>query len=401
MGGSLLYFTLSKQNQAGALIPFAAMIAVIACLAAGGATAQQGPPPVDVAQPLRAEVVDWDEYTGRFEAVDRVELRARVSGYLEAVRFRDGQIVTKGDLLFKIDPRPFQAALARAEADLQAAKADQTRADQELARARQLVRNRTVSESALDEREAAKLRADAAVAGAEAQVRAAELDLEFSEVRAPITGRISDRRIDVGNLVSGGEAGQASLLATIVSTDPIYFVFNASEADFLKYARLAEEGRRDTSRDVRNVVFVRLRDETGFTRRGFMDFVDIELDPNAGTIRGRAEFQNATGFLTPGLFGRLRLIGSKPYEARLLPDAAILSDQARKIVMTVGDGGVVTPKVVTLGPIYRGLRVIRSGLTGDEQVVVAGLLRARPGGSVTPNTVALSFPEPAPNLPID
>lgn len=354
-----------------------------------------GPPPVDIAKPLAATVVDWDEYTGRFQAVNRVEIRARVSGYLQEVRFRDGQIVNEGDILFVIDPRPFAAALEQREADLAAARAEQTRTAAELRRAETLVAGRTVSETTLDERRAANLRADAQVAAAEAQVRAAQLDLEFSEIRAPLTGRISDRKVDVGNLIDGGDAG-AGQLATIVQRDPIYFEFDASEADFLKYARLSRDGERPSSREHKNVVYVRLRDEDSYTRRGEMNFVDIELDPNAGTIRGRAEFDNADDLLTPGLFGRLRLIASTPYEGLLIPDAAILSDQARKIVMTVGEGGVVSPRPVTLGPIYRGLRVIREGLSVEDQVIVAGLLRARPGAPVTPNEVPLEFLAPAP-----
>lgn len=357
------------------------------------ATAQFGPLPVDVASPLSAEVVDWDEFTGRFEAVERVELRARVSGYLQRIEFEDGQLVERSDVLFVVDPRPFEAAYARAQAERQAAVAEQTRAAAELARGEELVRNRTLAESVLDERRAAKLQADAQVAIADAALRDAGLNLEFTEVKAPFAGRISDARVDLGNLVAGGD----TVLATIVSTDPIHLVFTASEADFLKYSRLSQEGSRPSSRKASNEVQARLIDEEGWPHAGVMDFVANELDPDAGTITGRAIFDNADDLLTPGLFARLRLIGSGRYQALLLPDDAILSDQARKIVMTVGPDGVVTPKVVELGPLYRGLRVIRSGVSAEDKIVVNGVQRARPGGEVIPQDVEIAFPDAASN----
>jgi len=249
------------------------------------------------------------------------------------------------------------------------------------------VRDRTLTESALDERRAAKLGADAQVSVREATVRSAELDVEFTQIRAPFTGRISDRKIDEGNLVTAGE----TLLATIVSTDPIYLVFTASEADFLKYSRLGETGERNSSRDAPNEVQARLIDEPDWVHKGEMSFVDNELDPTAGTIRGRATFNNPDDLLTPGLFARLRLIASGEYEALLIPDEAVLSDQSRKIVLVVDDDGMVSAKVVQPGPLHRGLRIIRSGLEPTDKVIVAGVQRARPGGQVVPQEVTLSL----------
>ncbi|MEM9043107.1 MAG: efflux RND transporter periplasmic adaptor subunit [Pseudomonadota bacterium] len=353
------------------------------------ATAQQGPMPVEVASPLKATIVDWDEYTGRFEAVRRVELRARVSGYLQATLFRDGQIVEANDVLYRIDPRPFEAEYARAQAELAAAQAEQQRAEVELRRGRELVRSRTVSETTLDERVATKLRADAEVQIAEASLRSAGLNLEYTEIKAPFTGRISNSRVSVGNLVSQAE----TVLATVVSINPMRLTFTASEADYLKYVRLSLRGDRPSSREKANDVQAKLIDETEWIHQGKMDFVNNEIDEGSGTITGRALFDNPDGIFTPGLFARLRLVGSGEYEALLIPDAAILSDQARKIVMVVDVEGIVSPRVVQPGPLYRGLRVIREGLTAEDKVVVAGIQRARPGGQVALQEAEIAFPD--------
>ncbi|MEM9097678.1 MAG: efflux RND transporter periplasmic adaptor subunit [Pseudomonadota bacterium] len=358
-------------------------------LLAASAQAQMGPLPVDVASPLVEKIVDWDEFTGRFEAVERVELRARVSGYLQRKEFDDGKFVQQGDVLYVIDPRPFQAEYASTVAQVAAAKAEQTRAEIELIRARELLERNTVAQTTVDQRLAEKLRADAEVAIAEASVRSALLNIEFTEVTAPFTGRISESAVDVGNLVTSGE----TVMATIVSTDPIHLSFTASEADFLKYTRLNLEGARPSSRTTANQVQAKLLDEADWSWIGEMDYVANEINPNAGTITGRAVFANPDGVLAPGLFARLRLIGSGEYDAILIPDAAILSDQDRKIVMTVDGEGVVAPKIVTLGPLYRGLRVIRTGLTAEDKIVVTGVQRARPGGKVVPQAIELTFPD--------
>lgn len=351
--------------------------------------------PVDVAVPLQARIVDWDEYTGRFEAAERVELRARVSGYLEEIRFDDGTIVEKGQPLFIIDKRAFEAAYARAEAELKSAEAERTLAETEFNRTQSLVNNGTISMSVLEERIAAKLRAEAQVAVAEAVLSQAALDLDYAEVAAPFTGRISDSPIDTGNLVAAGE----TVLATIVSTDPIHLVFTASEADYLRYSRLhlGPDGAGAATPPA-NPVYARLIDEDGWPHQGRVDFVANELDPNTGTIKVRAIFDNAAAVLTPGLFARLRVTASVEYDALLVPDEAVISDQDRKVLLVTDAEGTVTAHVVELGPLYRGLRVIRSGIEAGDRVIVSGVQRARPGGKVVPEETKLEYPEPAPDL---
>ena len=352
----------------------------------------QTPPAVVVALPLAERVVDWDEYTGRFEAQQDVDVQARVSGYLSEIHFEDGQDVETGQILYTIDQRPFRLALLQAQAQLDAADAARDLALIEFERAQELVNRNVASESESQRTAATYQEALANVALSEAQVEIAELNLEFTEIRAPINGRISDTHADVGDLVTGGPNG-ATILANIVSIDPIEFVFTASEADFLKYARLNETGERATSRNTPNPIFVRLLDEESWDRGGQMDFIANRLDRNSGTILGRAIFDNTDGFLQPGLFGRARLLGSGEYDAVLIPDEAIVADQARSIVYVVGADNVVEARIVEPGAMWRGLRIIRSGVTAEDQIIISGIQRVRPGAEVAPSVETLSLAE--------
>ena len=352
--------------------------------------AAQGAPVVEVATPLTERVIDWDEYTGRFEAVQSVVLQARVSGYLDKIHFQEGDRVEAGQLLYQIDPRPFQADVAQAQARLEAAIALRELALIEVERADELFRREVGPRSEAQRRRAEYQEAVANVALAEAELTSAQLDLEFTEIRAPISGRISATNVDVGNLVIGGPNG-ATVLANIVTITPIEFVFTVSEADFLRYARLDATGVRPSSRDFENTVFVKLQDEETWPWEGRMTFVDNQIDPNSGTLEGRATFENSEGFLQPGLFGRLRLAGSLEYDAVLIPDEAIVSDQSHLLVYVVGEDNVVSERRVILGPLHRGFRVIREGLTTEDKVVVSGVQRARPGAPVTPTMMDLAF----------
>lgn len=342
------------------------------------------PPAVTVAKPVKKTITDRDEYVGRFVAVDAVDVRARVSGYLEKIHFTDGQLVKEGDLLFSIDRRPFQNTLDQARANLAQVKATLAFAESDLTRAQSLVRDKTISEQVFEQRTQAKRTAEASVAANEAAVRQAALDLEFTDLRAPVAGRIGDRRVSPGNLVAGGTAGTTTLLATIVSTDPIRFEFTFDEASYLRYTRLAEEGGKDVgSRGAKTPVALKLLDEQGFQHPGAMDFVDNVIDRASGTIRGRAVLKNPEGLFTPGMFARIQVPGSPPYEALLIPDSAIGTEQARKFVLVVDAESNARQKYVTLGQAVDGLRVIKQGLQPEDRVIVNGLMRARPGQKVT------------------
>lgn len=348
---------------------------------------QAGPPPtpVTVAPPTKRTVTDYDEYVGRFIAVNSVEVRARVSGYLDSVDFKDGQLVKDGDLLFTIDKRPFQNAVAQARATLAAAQSNLAFTEADYTRGQQLVKEKTITDQTFEQRSQAFRNARAAVSGAEAQVRTAELDLEFTELRAPIPGRIGDRRVTPGNLVTGGTGGNTTLLATIVSTDPIYFEFTFDEASYLRYERNAGTGADIASRGASVPVGLKLIDEKDFSHDGRMDFVDNVIDRTSGTIRGRAVFANANGVFTPGMFGRVRVPATSPYEALLVPDTAIGSEQARKYVLVVDAQNKTVQKYVTLGQLIDGkLRVIKEGLAADDKVIVNGIARVRPGQAVAP-----------------
>lgn len=367
-GGGYYYF----QHYQGDMTPAAA-------------AAPAAPLPVTVAKPLVKQITEWDEFTGQFAAVDEVEIRARVSGYLESIHFTDGQLVKQGDLLFVIDPRPFEITLTSATAALNSAQARVDLAKQQLARADKLKKSDFVSQSTFDERQQEMLSASADAEVAKAAIASARLNLSFTHVVAPMSGRIGNHKVSVGNLITGGDGGGAMPLATIVSLDPIHFDFDVSEQDFLAYQRAAASGRLTSARDEKLKVSAHLTDEKDWPLQGRMDFVNNAVDRTTGTIRARAIFPNEKMLITPGQFGRVRIPGSDPYDAVLIPDSAILSDQSQKIVMTVKEDGTVEPRVIRPGPLIEGLRVVREGLTGEEQIVIDGLLRARPGAKVAPS----------------
>jgi len=359
-------------------------LVLIPLLAACGQQQPAAPPPpaVTVAKPTKQSVTEQDEYVGRFVAVDSVEVRARVAGTLDGVHFKDGQIVAKGDLLFTIDRRPFENTAAQARANLLLAQSNMTFAETDLARAAQLVRDKTISEQVYDQRAQTKRNAEASVAANVAALRQAELDLEFTEVRAPVAGRIGDRRVSPGNLVASG-AG-ATLLANIVSIDPMRFEFTFDEASLLRYDRVARQNSNQPTRGFTLPVKLRLIDEKDFIHQGAMDFVDNVIERGTGTIRGRAVFDNKNGLFVPGMFGRVQVPAGPPSEVMLVPDEAIGTDQTRKFVFVVETDGTAKQTYVTLGQSVGGKRVIREGLTSESSVVVNGLVRVRPGIKVTP-----------------
>jgi RND family efflux transporter MFP subunit len=334
--------------------------------------------------------VDWDDYVGRFIAVNSVDVRPRVSGYLQSVGFRDGQIVRKGQVLFVIDPRPYQAALTQArgqEAHAASALAD---AKVELARAVRLLADKAISQQEYQNRLAAEQQADADLTAAKGVVRTAALNLAFTRVTAPLGGRVSDRRVSPGNLVVQDQ----TILTNITDLDPIWFTFDAAESFALKYENQALQGQRPTSRTHANPVEIRLQDQSTYVLHGHMDFVDNMEDPNSGTIRARAVVPNPNFTLTPGMFGHLRLLGSGTYDALLLPDNAITTEQADQIVYVVGRDGKVIQRKVTTGPLVDGLRAVRSGVTARDLVVINGLERSRPGALVLARFAAITPPNP-------
>jgi multidrug efflux system membrane fusion protein len=340
-------------------------------------------PPVTIAQPVKRTVTDWDEFTGRFDAVQQVQIRPRVGGFITAVEFRDGAFVGAGDLLYLIDARPFEAVATQAEGQLSDARAKVELGKRELDRALTLQQSQNVADNIVDQRRQALQAARAAETQAEGVLKAAQLNVEFTHVTAPIGGRVSRHLVDVGNLVQGSE-GNSTLLTSIVSLDPIYIYFDIDEATYLKYNRLWFAGKRPSSRDTPNPVEVTLTGETKPSHNGTINFLDNQLDVSTGTLRGRAVIPNQDLSILPGQFGRVRLIASAPYEALLVPDAAIATDQARKIVFVVKDDNTVEAKPVTLGPLDEGLRVVREGLKPEDRVIVDGLQRARVGAKVTP-----------------
>jgi RND family efflux transporter MFP subunit len=349
----------------------------IALSGCSGGSESEAPPPapeVTVATPLVRDVLDWDDYVGRFESIEAVEVKPRVSGYLVGIHFRDGQYVRQGQLLFTIDARPAQAQLDQARAQLARAEAQLVNARTELARSRALAAQRAASVEELEQRQAALRSAEADVAAGRANVRARQLDVGFTRVVAPISGQVSERRIDRGNAVTADQ----TVLTTVVSTDPLHFAFDGSEALLLRYQR--QSGGVQLGAPVR----VRLQDEAQYVHAGRLDFVDNSLNAGSGTIQARAVVPNPDGFLKPGMMGRLRLAASPAYRALLVPDTAIVTDAARRVVYVVDKQGTVGMRPVQLGPMDGNLRVIRSGLTPQDQVVIGGIQRAMPGQKVKP-----------------
>jgi membrane fusion protein, multidrug efflux system len=367
-------------------------ISLLAVVLAGckqESTQAAAPPPVTVAQPVKRTVTDWDDFTGRFEAIEDVQVKARVGGFVTKVEFKDGDIVHAGDLLYIIDPRPFEAIAEQAEGQLADARAKTELAKREIDRALTLNRAQDVSDQVVDQRRQALQAAHAAETIADGTLKAAQLNVEFARVLAPITGRVSRHLVSVGNLVQGSENGPSTLLTTIVSLDPIYIYFDMDEATYLKNNKLWFEGRRQSSRDTPNPVLVRLTGETKPLHEGHIDFLDNRLSVSTGTLHSRAVIPNKDLSILPGQFGRVRLIASSPYEALLLPDTAIATDQSRKIVFVVKDDDTVEARAVELGPLDQGLRVIRTGLKPEDRVIINGIQRARVGAKVAPQTAEI------------
>ena len=382
------------QRKDLAVLAIAMSVALAGC--SGGDQAQGAPPPaeVTVATPLAGEVVDWDDFVGRFEAPQNVEVKPRVSGYLIRTHFRDGQFVRRGQLLFTIDARPAQAQLDQARAQLVRAQAQATNARTELARSRTLAAQRAASVEEVEQRQAAMRSANADVSAAQAALRARQLDIGFTRVTAPISGQVSQRLVDPGNAVTADQ----TVLTRVVSTNPLHFSFDGSEALLLRFQR------QDSSR-IGAAVRIKLQDEAQYVHSGRLDFVDNVLNAGSGTIRGRAIVPNPDGFLKPGMMGRLRLASSAPYPALMVPDTAIATDAARRVVYVVDKTNTVVVRPVQLGPLNGSLRVIRSGLGPQDQVIIGGIQRAMPGSKVKPKKGRIAPPTtaepdgPAPQAP--
>jgi RND family efflux transporter MFP subunit len=342
------------------------------------------PPTVSVAQPLAKSVTDWDEYTGRIEARESVEVRARVNGYLNSIYFREGAIVKKGDPLFVIDPRPYEAALTRAQGDLAQAENRLSLAINNVERAGRLLKSRAISEEEFDTRRTERQQAEGALQSARGDLTTARLNVDFTRINAPITGRIGRKLVTEGNLVNGGTA-QSTLLTTIVSLDPIHFYFSADEQAFLRYVRLDQSGEREISRTAPNPVRLRLGDEKDYSHEGKMDFVDNRVDVATGTVQGRAIFPNSDLLLTPGLFAQVLLKGRGPYNALLIPDAAVGTDQAQRFVYVIDQDNVAKRRQVRLGRwIGDSLRIVEDGVKPEDRVVINGLQRVQLEKPVTP-----------------
>ncbi len=376
-----------------ALLTLAAASTVLinACSQAQSAPAPAAPPApeVSVAPVIAREVSEWDEFTGRLAAVDSVEVRPRVSGYIQKVTFTEGAEVRRGDVLFTIDPRPYEAELGRARAEWQRAVTRAELAQREKARAEPMLKKQAISQEEMDTRVSGEREAEANVVAAKAAVDVAELNLEFTRVTSPINGRVSRAEVTEGNLVSGGAAGAATLMTTVVSLDPIYAYFEGDEQVYLKYAGQASRDGRRGSRSRREPVFLGLANEQGHPHEGYLDFMDNQLDASSGTIRVRAVFANKERLFAPGLFARIKLTGGRPYAAILIDDRAIGTDQDKRFVLRVGANNTAEYQGVELGPIVDGLRIVRSGLKPGDRIIVNGLQRVRPGSPVAPKDVPM------------
>jgi RND family efflux transporter MFP subunit len=368
-------------------------------LALAGCSAAAPPPPppptVAVATPLQRDVVDWDDYVGRFEAIQDVEVRPRISGTVQSVLFREGLEVKSGQALFVIDPRPYRAALAQAEADSAKARASLVNARSELARAQKLITADAISREEFETKQAALRSAQASLEAAAANVDAKALDLSFTTIRAPVSGRVSDKRVSVGSFVSAGQTP----LTRVVTVNPIWFSFDGAESFYLKYVRQAQAGERRSSRYAPNPVQIQLADESGYRWHGRMSFVDNAIDPTSGTIRAHAVVDNPGGFLVPGMFGRARLLGSGSYRAVLIPDEAIATDQTRRTVFVIDKDGKTAQRNVETGPLVEGLRVVKAGVTASDKIVLDGLARLQPGVKVTAKLTKIT-PRAADDSPV-
>lgn len=383
-----------------AVIPLLALV-LAACGKSGAAGGPPEMPPaaVNVAEVVQKNVREWDDFTGRIEAVDTVEIRPRVSGYLDAVKFTEGTLVRKGDLLFVIDDREHQAQYQRALADVARAQTRVELANREIARAEKLLEARAISREEYDTRTAELAQAKSDVRAMEAAAASAKLNVEFTRITSPIDGRVGRAHVTAGNLVSAN-APEATLLTTVVSVNPVYVYFDGDESVYLKYQQMNRDGTRPSSRLAANPVRMGLANEEGYPHEGVMDFVDNALDPSTGTIRGRAVFQNPDGFLTPGLFARLQLLGSGEHPAMLIHDRAVLTDQNRKYVYVLGPENKALRRDVKLGRRIDGLRAVEDGLEPGELVVVNGTQKIFfPGMPVAPHKVPMDQPELAPPAP--
>jgi multidrug efflux system membrane fusion protein len=358
----------------------------LAALTVGGKKeppAAPQPQAVTVAEVPERQITEWDEFTGRLEAVDQVEIRPRVTGYIKRVTFAEGKEVKKGEVLFEIDPRPYEADLARAEAELESARSAASLAKSEVQRAGKLVDMQAISREEFDSRTSAEVQGGAQVRALEAAVQTARLNLDWTRVRSPIAGRVSNALVTAGNLVQAGPPAGA-VLTTVVSVDSMYLYFDSDEQTYLRYAGRARSSGGTNWRTARLPVYLGLANESGFPHEGRLDFVDNQVDPNSGTIRTRAVFSNHSRALTPGLFARVKLVGSEKTNAMLVRDAAIGTDQDRKFVLVVGPGDTLAYRPIVPGRLTDGLRIVTSGLKPGERIVVNGLMRVRPGMKVAP-----------------